>query len=84
MPARRPILLVDDDEDLRATLVEQFAGEPSYSVSTAATLDEAAAAINAKGPLVDAVILDVGMPDGDGCDLCAYSAGRAIGCPSSC
>ena len=71
MPARRPILLVDDDEALRATLLEQFAGEPGYSVSTAATLDEAAATINAKDTLVDAVILDVGMPDGDGCDLCA-------------
>ena len=71
MPAKRPILIVDDDVALRATLAEQFASEPGYSVSTAATLDEAAATINAKGALVDAVILDVGMPDGDGCDLCA-------------
>src|ERR1700732_3794075 len=71
MPARRPILVVDDDAALRLTLVEQFASEPRYSVSTVATLGEAFATINAKGALFDAVILDVGMPDGDGCDLCA-------------
>ncbi len=39
-------------------------------ISTAATLDAADATINAKGARVDAVILDVGMPDGDGCDFC--------------
>jgi DNA-binding response OmpR family regulator len=71
MPARRSILIADDDAALRLTLVEQFASEPRYSVATVATLDEAAATINVKGAVVDAVILDVGMPDGDGCDLCA-------------
>jgi DNA-binding response OmpR family regulator len=71
MPAKRPILIVDDDAALRLTLAEQFASEPGYWVSAVATLEEAAAIINAKGALIDAVILDIGMPDGDGCDLCA-------------
>ena len=49
MPAKRPILIVDDDAALRLTLAEQFASEPGYWVSAVATLEEAAAIINAKG-----------------------------------
>jgi DNA-binding response OmpR family regulator len=71
MPANRAILIVDDDAALRLTLAEQLASEPGFWVSTVGTLEGAAAAINAKGVATDAVILDVGMPDGDGCDLCA-------------
>lgn len=67
---QRPILVVDDDAALRETLVEQFAVESRFVISTAATLDAADATINAKGARADAVILDVGMPDGDGCDFC--------------
>jgi DNA-binding response OmpR family regulator len=68
---KRPILVVDDDVALRVTLAEQFAAEQRFAISTAATLDAADAAINDKGARVDAVILDVGLPDGNGCDFCA-------------
>jgi DNA-binding response OmpR family regulator len=71
MSAKRPILIVEDDAALRETLAEQFAGEQGFAMFTASTLDEAGAAINAENARFDAVILDIGMPDGDGCDFCA-------------
>jgi DNA-binding response OmpR family regulator len=71
MSAKRPILIVEDDAALRETLAEQFASEHGFAAFIAATLDEAGAAINATDARFDAVILDIGMPDGDGCDFCA-------------
>jgi DNA-binding response OmpR family regulator len=71
MSAKRPILIVEDDAALRETLAEQFAGEQGFATFTASTLDEAGAAISAENARFDAVILDIGMPDGDGRDFCA-------------
>lgn len=62
--APRTILLVDDDDDLRETLVEQLALQDEFSVlhkSTAADGME-----TAKNQSVDLVIMDVGLPDMDG------------------
>jgi len=70
MWARRPVLIVEDDEALRETLADQFASEYGFAAFTAATLDEAGAAINATDGRFDAVILDLGMPDGDGREFC--------------
>jgi DNA-binding response OmpR family regulator len=71
--AARPILIVEDDAALRATLAEQIAladgGE--FSVVEAATLTEAEAALGADGARFDAILLDVGLPDGDGREFCA-------------
>ncbi len=60
----RTILIVDDDEDLRTTLVEQLALYEEFQV-----LQEAAAAKGvqaARSGLVDLLIMDVGLPDMDG------------------
>lgn len=63
MPARS-ILIVDDDEDLRATLVEQLSLYEEFDVSEVAT---AAKGINtARSGVVDLLIMDVGLPDMDG------------------
>ena len=67
------ILLVEDDEALRGALRELFERE-GYEVAAAA---DAAAARSAMAAGADLVVLDVGLPDGDGVALCR--AWRAAG-----
>lgn len=71
MPGTRPILIVEDDAMLRDLVAEQVTEEQGFTITTAATLEEADAAIGAKDARFDAVILDIGLPDGDGRDYCA-------------
>jgi DNA-binding response OmpR family regulator len=71
--APRPILIVEDDAALRATLAEQIAlangGE--FRVVEAETAADAAAKLDAGDARYDAVLLDIGLPDGDGREFCA-------------
>jgi DNA-binding response OmpR family regulator len=60
----RTILLVDDDNDLRETLVEQLSLYEEFQVEQA---DNATAGIKAvRGSIIDLLIIDVGLPDMDG------------------
>ena len=70
MSAERPILIVDDDGVLRETLADQLAVDGEFTAVAAGTISEAEEKLNAKDARFDAVILDVGLPDGDGRDLC--------------
>jgi len=70
MAGERPILIVDDDRALRATLTEQLSMHGEFTALEAATAAEAEAKINSHEARFDALILDVGLPDGDGRDLC--------------
>ena len=70
MSAQRPILIVEDDQTLRELLAEQLAEGHGFTIVTAATLEEADQAINNKDSRFVAVILDIGLPDGDGRDYC--------------
>jgi len=64
MPRARRLLVVDDDQDLRDTLVEQLALYDEFEILSA---DTAAFAVNrAKADRIDLVIIDVGLPDMDG------------------
>ncbi len=71
MSGERPILIVDDDEALRTTLAEQLSMDREFVASEADTASKAEAMVTAKESRFDALILDVGLPDGDGRDLCA-------------
>jgi len=70
MPADRPILIVDDDRALRETLAEQLAVDGEFTAVEAATAAEAETMLNQAEARFDAIILDIGLPDGDGRDLC--------------
>lgn len=60
------VLLVEDDRELRATLRAALAVE-GYEVLAAASLADARAQLAVQG--VDLLILDLGLPDGDGAQL---------------
>ena len=60
------ILVVDDDHSMRVMLIEYLAGH-GYQADGAATAAEAIAAVANK--TYHLVLLDLGLPDGDGVDL---------------
>ena len=63
------VLLVEDDRALRRTLIEALELE-GYAVHSAASLSEGLALL-AHGGDTDLVLLDLGLPDGDGRTLLA-------------
>lgn len=65
----RRILLVDDDELLRDTLLDQFSHHEEFAVETATTAQAAIAKTREEAHL-DLVLLDVGLPDMDGREAC--------------
>ncbi len=68
MSTKRCILVVDDDEDLRLSLTEQLDMHNEFSTICA---DSAATAIDKlAGNHVDLLLLDVGLPDMDGREVC--------------
>ena len=67
----RPILIIEDDATLRATLAEQIGMDGSFVAVAAETASEAAAKLAEADVRYDAILLDVGLPDGDGRDFCA-------------
>ncbi len=70
MSGPRPVLIVDDDEALCATLIEQLALEGEFAPESATSVASAEALLTADGARFDAVLLDIGLPDGDGRELC--------------
>ena len=81
MTGERPILIIDDDRALRATLVEQLAVDGEFTATEAASIGEAESQIAAPDARFDALILDVGLPDGDGRDLCARLRRQGVRVP---
>lgn len=68
MAVEKTLLIVDDDDDLREALAEQFGFEDGFTVITANAAKPGMERVRADSP--DLVILDVGLPDMDGRDAC--------------
>lgn len=79
MPIAKRVLLVDDDHMLRSSLAEQLAADGEYSPVEAGTVAEGRD--RAREGLYEFMILDVGLPDGDGRELCKELRGEGITCP---
>lgn len=81
MSAERPVLIVDDDRALRETLGEQLAVDGEFVAVEAGSVAEADELLSDKGMRFDAIILDVGLPDGDGRDLCVRLRRQGVKVP---
>jgi len=68
MTTGRKILIVDDDEALRHSLAEQLQLHEEFQVAEAETAEKALELV--KQSYFDAILLDVGLPDMDGRELC--------------
>ncbi len=68
MSVEKKILLVDDDEALRAALAEQLELYEEFTTTQAGTAAEAMEL--ARSDYYDVALLDVGLPDMDGRDTC--------------
>ncbi len=79
MPTPKRVLLVDDDTMLRGSLAEQLAADGSYTVVEAGTCEDGRA--RAREGLYEFMILDIGLPDGDGRDLCREFRDMGVSCP---
>ncbi len=75
----KKILMVDDDEDLREALADQLVLTEEFDVFEAG--DGSHGLEKAKEALFDLVILDVGLPDMDGRELCRLMRKQGVKCP---
>ena len=79
MRSLKKILIVDDDADLREALAYQILLLEEFTVHEA---EDGTSALNQVNDLLfDLVILDVGLPDIDGRELCKLMKLRNVKCP---
>ncbi len=79
MNSVKKILLVDDDEDLREALADQLVLTEDFDVFEA---DSGSKGLErTKEAIYDLVILDVGLPDMDGRELCRLMRKQGVKCP---
>ena len=79
MTTGKKLLLVDDDAALRKSLAEQLSLHQEFATIEAATAADALQA--AKDNLFDLVLLDVGLPDMDGRELCRVMRRNGVKAP---
>ena len=79
MSPKKSILVVDDDEALRQSLVEQLEVYEEFEATQAGCGAEALAATKAGN--FDLMLLDVGLPDTDGRELCKVMRRNGIKVP---
>jgi len=71
MASPRPILIIEDDAALRATLAEQIALDGDFIADEAGSAGQAEAILANGEARYDAILLDIGLPDADGREFCA-------------
>ena len=79
MAQLKKILLVDDDDDLREALSEQLVMTEDFDVFEAA--NGSGAMERVREALYDLIILDVGLPDTDGRELCKLMRKQGVKAP---
>jgi DNA-binding response OmpR family regulator len=79
MTATKRVLLVDDEAELREALADQLALTEEFEVAEAATGAEGLDL--AKRDRHDLIVLDVGLPDVDGREICRLMRKANIRCP---
>jgi len=79
MSTGRKILLVDDDDALRTTLAEQLELHEEFATIAVETGTEGLGAV--KEGHFDLILLDVGLPDMDGRDLCRLMRKHGVKAP---
>jgi len=65
------VLVIDDEAEVRQVLVEALLSKGGFNVSEAATLSAARDILTQTAGTLDLMVLDVGLPDGDGREFCA-------------
>ena len=71
MSGLRPILIVEDDASLRATLAESLCADGEFVADAAESAAQAEAMLAGPDARYDAILLDIGLPDADGREFCA-------------
>lgn len=79
MAQGKKILLIDDDDDLRDALVEQLSMTEDFEVLEAGNAKETLE--HTKNSDFDLLILDIGLPDADGRELCKLLRKQGVKCP---
>ncbi len=79
MSTAKKILLVDDDEDLRQNLKEQFELHEEFEIEDVNT--GGAGLETARNGVFDLILLDVGLPDMDGREVCRMMRKAGVRCP---
>ncbi|MBI1252083.1 MAG: response regulator [Alphaproteobacteria bacterium] len=80
MPARKQtVLIIDDDADLRAALIEQFELEDTLSAVGAQTAEEGARLAAELNPAT--ILLDVHLPDLNGFEACRKLRASGVRAP---
>jgi DNA-binding response OmpR family regulator len=79
MHATRKILIVDDDAALRQSLAEQLERDGEFTAVECETATEAIETVDRDR--FDVMLLDVGLPDMDGRELCRVIRRKAINVP---
>ena len=80
MSTGRTLLIVEDDELLRKALKDQLTAQQDFSVIDEA-ISGAAALKQTKAAVYDMILLDIGLPDMDGRDVCKQLRGSGVRSP---
>lgn len=79
MSTARRVIVIDDDNDLRESLVDQLALHDDFETAQAPTAAEGLELC--KSEHIDLVLLDVGLPDMDGREVCKHLRKSGLKCP---